>query len=189
MSTLRFCENFSSLHINIQQIFIFTLFIVCFMDRHSNLNLIIQVAPIDDLKTSYSVNVLKIHMNAVIWFFYSTIIACKTCNVIENESSSWVLLSKFKEIFRTVSQFSIYSSKGRFIDKFRKFPQQRSYLNPLFCKVASCSSIVKKTLQKGILVRPQLANNFLKHKADASKANFKTQWNLCAYILKNVKKN
>ena len=144
-------------------------------DRHRNLNLIIQVAPIDDLKTSYSVNVLKIHMNAVIWFFYSTIIACKTCNVIENESSSWVLLSKFKEIFRTVSQFSIYSSKSRFIDKFRKFPQQRSYLNPLFCKVASCSSIVKKTLQKGILVQPQLANNFIKHKADLSKANFKTQ--------------
>ena len=35
------------------------------MDRHINLNLIIQVAPIDDLKTSYSVNVLKIHMNTV----------------------------------------------------------------------------------------------------------------------------
>ena len=40
------------------------------MDRHSNLNLIIQVAPIDDLKTSYSVNVLKIHMNAVNMVFF-----------------------------------------------------------------------------------------------------------------------
>ena len=33
--------------------------------RHSNLNLIIKAAPIDVLKTSYSVNVLKIHMNTV----------------------------------------------------------------------------------------------------------------------------
>ena len=38
--------------------------------RHNNLNPIIQVAPIDVLKTSYSVNVLKIHMNAVNMVFF-----------------------------------------------------------------------------------------------------------------------